>query len=57
MSLSSYPGFVGFSFGVGFEVIGFVLDYSRSSYHISGTTNNFSITTNINNFDYNVITL
>lgn len=50
MSLSSYPGFVGFSFGVGFEVIGFVLDYSRSSYHISGTTNNFSITTNINNF-------
>ncbi len=50
MSLSSYPGFVGFSFGVGFEVIGFVLDYSISSYHISGTTNNFSITTNINNF-------
>jgi len=50
MSLSSYPSFVGFSFGVGFEVVGFVLDYSRSSYHISGTTNNFSITTNINNF-------
>ena len=50
MSLSSYPGYVGFSFGVGFEVVGFVLDYSRSSYHISGSTNNFSITTNINNF-------
>lgn len=50
MSLSSYPGFVGFSFGIGVEIIGFIFDYSRSSYHISGTTNNFSITTNINNF-------
>ena len=50
MSLSSFPGLIGFSFGLGFEIVGFVLDYSRSSYHISGTTNNFSITTNINNF-------
>ncbi len=50
MSLSSFPSFVGFSFGLGVEIVGFVFDYSRSSYHISGITNNFSITTNINKF-------
>jgi len=50
LSLSTYPALVGFSFGVGFEVLKFRLDYSRAAYHLSGTPNNFSFTTNLSTF-------
>ena len=50
MSLSTYPAMVGFSWGIGFKVSKFRLDYSRSSYHLSGAPNNFSIATNLSTF-------
>ncbi|MDG1348685.1 MAG: type IX secretion system protein PorQ [Flavobacteriales bacterium] len=50
MSLSTYPALVGFSWGIGFKVSKFRLDYSRASYHLSGTPNNFSIATNLSTF-------
>ena len=50
MSLSTYPLLVGFSWGIGFKVLKFRLDYSRASYHLSGSPNNFSIATNLSTF-------
>jgi len=50
MSLLTYPALVGFSWGIGFRVFKFHLDYSRSSYHLSGAPNNFSFTTNLSTF-------
>ncbi len=48
MSLLSNPGFVGFSWGIGFRFAKFSIDYSRSSYHLSGTPNNFSFAVDFN---------
>ena len=50
MSLSTYPAMVGFSWGIGFKVLKFRLDYSRGTYHLSGTPNNFSFATNLSTF-------
>jgi hypothetical protein len=50
MSLSSYPAMVGFSWGIGFKVSKFRLDFSRTSYHLSASPNNFSIATNLSTF-------
>jgi len=50
MNLSTYPSLVGFSWGIGFKVSKFRLDYSRASYHLSGTPNNFSIAANLSTF-------
>ena len=47
---NTQPLMVGFSWGVGFRVKKIYFDYSRSSYHLSGNTNNFSIATNLTNF-------
>lgn len=44
------PALVGFSWGIGFKVIKYRFDYSRSSYHLSGAPNNFSIATNLSTF-------
>ena len=41
---------IGFSWGVSFKVKKFKFDYARSKYHISGTTNNISMTLNIQDF-------
>lgn len=46
------PSAVGFSFGVGFRAFSYYFDYSRSFYHLSAITNNFSITTNLRNFGF-----
>lgn len=46
----SQPAMVGFSWGIGFRLSKYYFDYSRSSYHLSGTPNNFSIATNLSNF-------
>lgn len=50
LSLTTRPAMVGFSWGIGFKVMKFRLDYSRASYHLSGTPNNFSIATNLSTF-------
>jgi hypothetical protein len=50
MSLSTYPALVGFSWGIGFKVLKFRLDYSRATYHLSGTPNNFSFATDFSTF-------
>ena len=50
MSLSTYPSLVGFSWGIGFKVSKFRLDYSRAFYHLSGAPNNFSIAANVSTF-------
>jgi len=46
----SRPAMVGFSWGIGFRVFKYHFDYSRSSYHLSGVPNNFSIATNLSTF-------
>ena len=50
MNLSYYPSLVGFSWGIGFKVSKFRIDYSRASYHLSGSPNNFSIAANLSTF-------
>ena len=50
LSTVSRPAMVGFSWGIGFRVAKYHFDYSRSSYHLSGIPNNFSIATNLSTF-------
>jgi len=50
LSTVSRPAMVGFSWGIGFRVSKYHFDYSRSSYHLSGIPNNFSIATNLSTF-------
>lgn len=50
MTIDSYNGMVGFSFGLGINVSKIKFSYSRSSYHLSGNLNTFSINTNLSNF-------
>ena len=52
MNLSDYPSLVGFSWGIGFKVSKFRLDYSMASYHLSGAPNNLSIATNLSTFGF-----
>ncbi|MEC7646700.1 MAG: type IX secretion system protein PorQ [Bacteroidota bacterium] len=50
LSTVTRPAMVGFSWGIGFRVYKYYFDYSRSSYHLSGISNSFSITTNLRSF-------
>ena len=50
MTIDSYGGLVGFSFGLGMKVSKININYSRSSYHLSGQLNSFSISTNLSTF-------
>jgi hypothetical protein len=50
LTTTTRPALVGFSWGIGFEVMKYRFDYSRSSYHLSGAPNNFSIATNLRTF-------
>lgn len=43
-------GFVGFSTGLAFKIKRFKVNYSFATYHLAGTSHNFSVTTNINDF-------
>ncbi len=40
-------GLAGFSFGIGFKVNRFKIDYGRSTYHIAGAIDHFSISTKL----------
>jgi len=50
MAVSAKPGMVGFSWGFGFRISKFHIAYGRSSYHLAGGTNHFSLTTNLGDF-------
>ena len=50
LSTDTRPAMVGFSCGIGFRVSKYHFDYSRTSYHLAGMSNSFSITTNLSNF-------
>lgn len=50
MKTDARPGMVGFSFGFGFKVSKFHFAYGRSTYHLAGGTNHFSLTTSLSEF-------
>ena len=43
-------GTVGFSFGFGLKISKFILSYGRGNYHLAGSANHFSISTNLSEF-------
>ncbi|MDA3854301.1 MAG: type IX secretion system protein PorQ [Bacteroidales bacterium] len=50
MKMEQNPGLVGFSWGTGIKISKFNISYSSARYHLSGRTNFFSISTNLNRF-------
>jgi hypothetical protein len=50
MQLSTSPLLVGFSWGLGFKISKFQLNYSRATFHLAGASNNFSFSTNLSSF-------
>lgn len=44
------PGFVGFNWGFGFKIDRFRFGYARSSYHLTGGKNHFTVTTDLGAF-------
>jgi len=47
MKVATRPGIIGFSFGLGIQVSRFHIDYARSSWHLAGASNHFSICVNL----------
>ena len=52
LTVISKPAMIGFSWGIGFRVAKYYFDFSRSSFHLSGTPNNFSVSTNLSSFGF-----
>ena len=52
LTVLSKPAMIGFSWGIGFRVSKYYFDFSRSSFHLSGNPNNFSISTNLSSFGF-----
>lgn len=50
MKIANNPALVGYSWGAGVKISKFNISYSSARYHISGRTNYFSISTNLNRF-------
>lgn len=50
MKLESKRSTIGFSWGIGFRVSKFNFSYSRSAYHLAGSPNFITITTNLSDF-------
>ena len=50
MMLATRPAMTGFSWGLGFRISKFHLNYSRATYHLAGSTNIFSFSTNLSSF-------
>ncbi|TND08948.1 MAG: hypothetical protein FD123_1802 [Bacteroidetes bacterium] len=48
--IDTRPGMLGFSFGAGVRIYKFHLSYARSSYHMAGGTNTFTLSSNISDF-------
>ncbi len=50
LSLANINSFSGFSYGIGFKINRFRLDYGYAAYHIAAGTNHISISTNLSDF-------
>ena len=50
LKIDSKASTVGLSWGFGFRISKFSINYARSAYHLSGSPNYISITTNLSNF-------
>lgn len=50
LSLQQKPGLVGFSWGVGVRIKKFHLSYGSARYHLAGSSNHFTLTTNISEY-------
>tara|TARA_B100001964_G_scaffold107768_1_gene120354 strand:+ start:686 stop:1717 length:1032 start_codon:yes stop_codon:yes gene_type:complete len=50
LQVATRPAMVGFSWGLGFRISKFHLNYSRVTYHLAGSINTFSFTTNLTSF-------
>jgi hypothetical protein len=50
LAVASKKGMTGFSFGFGIRVYKFNLSYGRAKYSLSGASNNFSLTFDLNSF-------
>ncbi len=44
------PAMVGFSWGIGLKISNFEFSYARSAYHLTGSPNFFTLTTNLSGF-------
>ena len=47
MKIANRPGMVGLAWGVGIHIARFQIDYARSSWHLSGASNHFSVHVNL----------
>ena len=50
LAVDTKPAMVGFSWGIGLRLSKFHLSYSRSTYHLSGSPNYFTLSTNLSDF-------
>ena len=50
LALDNKPGLVGFSWGFGFRVKKFHISYGSARYHLAGSSNHFTITTNLSEY-------
>ncbi|MCB2194540.1 MAG: type IX secretion system protein PorQ [Bacteroidetes bacterium] len=54
MLIESKTSTIGFSWGFGVKISKFHLSYGRSTYHLAGATDHFSISTNLDSFKKNL---
>jgi len=50
LALENAPGLVGFSWGFGFRIKKFHISYGSASYHVAGSSNHFTLSTNLSEF-------
>ena len=50
LTVNSFLGMVGFSWGIGIKMSHFYINYGRATYHLSGAPNYFSVSTNLGKF-------
>ncbi len=50
LSIDGFGSLSGFTFGAGFKINRFRIDYGRTNWHVGGGTNHFSIATNFQEF-------
>lgn len=50
LKLASRPATVGFSWGIGLKISKFNFSYARATYHLAGSPNHITLTTNLNDF-------
>ena len=50
LTVNSFLGMVGFSWGIGIKMSNFQINYGRATYHLAGAPNYFSLSTNLSKF-------